>query len=293
MIMPLLQTTLLKMEPAGTLQSLDELFALASAMEQEAATKYGELAEEMRRQNRFDLLTVFSDLAAAEREHVDSVQRWSQSRRGKLPDPALVRWEAPETFDSDATAEIKASNLMTPYRALAMAVRNEERAFAFWSYLAAYSKDPEIKQASETMAKEELGHVATLRTERRRAYHREHDQVGADEAGLPADRIEARRLELCLATHLAALEPRLEGAAAARTRQLREKTMRMADEVGGFGSFPGALEQRDAQTIAEALADAYLEGAERSGDAERVETLQHLAERAISRLAWLRSLGAE
>ena len=37
--MPLLRTTLLKMEPAGILQSLDELFALANAMEQEAATK--------------------------------------------------------------------------------------------------------------------------------------------------------------------------------------------------------------------------------------------------------------
>src|SRR3954447_1986063 len=196
MIMPLLRTTLLKMEPAGTLQSLDELFALANAMEQEAATKYAELAEEMRRQDRAELLTVFSDLAAAEREHVDSVQRWSQSRRGKRPDPALVRWEAPETFDSDATAEIKASNLITPYRALAMAVRNEERAFAFWSYLAAYSKDPEIKKASEAMAKEELGHVATLRKERRRAYHREHDQARADEARLPAEWIEARKLEL-------------------------------------------------------------------------------------------------
>src|SRR4051794_18842200 len=121
--MPLLRTTLLQAEPAGTLHSLDELFALANAMETEAATKYAELAEEMQRQDRPDLAAVFADLAAAEREHVDSVQRWSQSRRGKLPDPALVRWEAPETFDRQAAAEIKASKLMTPYRALAMAVR--------------------------------------------------------------------------------------------------------------------------------------------------------------------------
>ena len=290
--MPLLRTTLLK-EPAGTLQSLDELFALANAMEQEAATKYAELAEDMRRQGRADLLTVFTDLAAAEREHVDSVRRWSQSRRGKLPDPALVRWEAPETFDRDATAEISASNLMTPYRALAMAVRNEERAFAFWSYLAAYSGDPEIKEASEAMAKEELGHVAMLRKERRRAYRGEHDRAQADDTRLPAERVGARRLELCLATHLTALERRLQGAAAERTRELRDNTTRMADEVGDFGSFPGAMEQRDAQTIAETLADAYLEGAERSGNAERLETLQRLAERAISRLAWLRSLGGD
>jgi hypothetical protein len=67
----------------------------------------------------------------------------------------------------------------------------------------------------------------------------------------------------------------------------------MADEVNDFGSFPGAIEQRKAQTIAEALVDAYLEGAERSGDAVRVESLQHLAERAISRFAWLRPLSAK
>ncbi len=151
--MLLAKTLLLKSEPAGTLHSLDELFALAHAMEQEAATRYTELADEMRRQNKHDLADVFADLAAAEREHVDSVTRWSQSRRHRDPDPALVRWDAPETFDAETAAEIKASRLMTPYRALAMAVRNEERAFAFWSYLAGYSDDAEIKTAAEAIAR--------------------------------------------------------------------------------------------------------------------------------------------
>lgn len=45
--MPLLRASLLKSEPAGELRSLDELFALAHAMEQEAANRYGELADEM------------------------------------------------------------------------------------------------------------------------------------------------------------------------------------------------------------------------------------------------------
>ncbi|MGX4803285.1 hypothetical protein [Bradyrhizobium guangdongense] len=71
----------------------------------------------------------------------------SQSRQGK--DPALVRWKAPETFVAETAAEMKNSGLMKPYRALATAVRNEEQAFAFWSYLAAYSEDPQIKKASE------------------------------------------------------------------------------------------------------------------------------------------------
>ena len=64
----------------------------------------------------------------------------------------------------------------------------------------------------------------------------------------------------------------------------------MSAQAAGFGQFPADLEQADAETIAEVLADAYLEGAESSNEALRLELLQTLAERAISRLAWLRAL---
>jgi hypothetical protein len=141
------------------------------------------------------------------------------------------------------------------------------------------------------MAREELGHVSTLRKERRRAYHREHGRTDADGlARVAPSQVDARRLELRLAAHLADAERRLQGAEAARARELLDETLEMADRAGSFGSFSGALEERDADVIAEALADAYLEGAERSDDAERVLILQRLAERAILRLAWLRSL---
>jgi rubrerythrin len=291
LVMPLLRTSLLLREPAGTLKSLDELFALANAMEEEAAKRYSELAEDMRRQNKTELAEVFAQLAAAEREHVDSVKRWSQSRRGKAPNPALVRWEAPETFDAETAREIGASLLATPYRALAMAVRNEERAFAFWSYVAAYSDDSEVKQAAEAMAREELGHVSTLRKERRRAYHKEHEETDRARRGeTGAMQIDARELEVRLAAQLADLERGLVGAAAIRTRELREETMQMSKKAEGIGSFPVWLEQRDSETISEALADAYLEAAENSNDQTRVAFLQGLAERAIARLAWLRLL---
>jgi rubrerythrin len=291
LVMPLLRTSLLLREPAGTLKSLDELFALANAMEEEAAKRYSELAEDMRRQNKTELAEVFAQLAAAEREHVDSVKRWSQSRRGKAPNPALVRWEAPETFDAETAREIGASLLATPYRALAMAVRNEERAFAFWSYVAAYSDDSEVKQAAEAMAREELGHVSTLRKERRRAYHKEHEETERARRGeTGAMQIDARELEVRLAAQLADLERGLVGAAAIRTRELREETMQMSKKAEGIGSFPVWLEQRDSETISEALADAYLEAAENSNDQTRVAFLQGLAERAIARLAWLRLL---
>ena len=284
--MPLLRTSLLKSEPAGTLQSLGELFALANAMEREAADRYTALAADMQRQEKLDLATVFAELAAAEREHVDSVARWSQSRLGKPPDPALVRWEAPETFDSESAAEITTSRLMTPYRALSMAVRNEERAFAFWSYVAGFTEDPEIRKAAEAMAREELGHVATLRKERRRAYHSEHDTLRAGQQG----HIDAAVLERRLAAQIADLAHRLEGEPGNRARELHRETTKMTALAAGIGRFPVSLEQSDAQTIAETLVDAYLDGAENSEAPDRLESLQGLAERAIARLAWLRAL---
>jgi len=285
--MLLSRTLLLKNEPAGTLRSLDELFALASAMEKEAADRYAGLADEMRLQKRDDLHAVFAELADAEREHVDSVTRWSQSRRGKAPDPTLVRWEVPETFDVEASAEIKGSRLMTPYRALSMAVRNEERAFAFWSYVAAFAEDPQIKKAAETMAREELGHVSTLRKERRGAYHRERTAAASSSSG---ERVDAAALERCLVTRIAEIEATLQDAPRNRARELREEATRISVRAAGLVSFPATLQKSDAQSIAEALTEGYLEGAERSDTPERLESLQWLAERAIARLAWLRSL---
>jgi rubrerythrin len=288
--MPLLRTSLLKAEPTGTLHSLDELFALANAIKQEAASRYAELADEMRRQNKPELSAVFAQLAAAEREHVASVARWSLSRLGRMPDPALVRWEAPKTFEAEATEEIRTSRLMTPYRALSIAVQNEERAFAFWSYVAAFAGDDEIKEAAEAMAREELAHVSTLRKERRRAYHSEHEQLRARGNTVPSRHVDAAVLERCLVGFLTELQRRLGGASANRAHELLQETKAMSAEAAGFGRFPAALEQADAQTIAEALSDAYLEGAEGAREPERLQSLQSLAERAIARLAWLRSL---
>jgi rubrerythrin len=285
--MPLLRNSLLRSDPASVIRSQDEMFALAHAMEQEAASKYDDLAEEMRRQHKDDLAAVFVKLADAEREHVDKVAQWSRAHRGKEPDPTLVRWQMPETFDAEATAEVKTSGLMTPYLALAMAVQNEERAFAFWSYMAAYSEDPAIQKSAEAMAKEELGHVSTLRKERRLAYHGQRGAQGAEGDA----RIDAGALEQCLAVKLVEMEGTLDPPVARRMSELVAETLAMACEATSL-QLPRALERMDAVEIAEALADAYLEGAERASDAAHVGSLQRLAEKAIARLAWLRSLVA-
>lgn len=103
-------------------------------------------------------------------------------------------------------------------------------------------------------------------------------------------RVDAPALELRLAAQLADLERGLGGAAAARTGQLLQETMQMSMQAEGIGKFPISLELEDAETISEALAEAYLENVESSDDQTQVALLQGLAEKAIGRLAWIRSM---
>jgi Uncharacterized conserved protein len=276
--------SLLRTEPEGSVKSLDELFAIAAAMEDEAASRYAEIATRMRRNGQDSLAEVFERLSADEKGHLDSVVRWSQSAQRGQPDPARIRWQLPETFDDEGAATTD-PRLLSAYRALSMAVRNEERAFAFWSYVAAHAATPEIRQAAETMAHEELGHVALLRRERRKAFHAERDR-SEGQSDLAA--LERRLADL--------LKPLAEKAPPPERKRLEgfvEEARRHADALTQLpltigtvstGSIPA-----DPTAIAELLADRYLEAGDTLRDEEALERVQELAQRAIARLAWLRS----
>ena len=78
-----------------------------------------------------------------------------------------MKWETPPAYDED---EARGAEL-SAYQALAFAVRNEERAFAFYSYVAAEAENAEIRALAEDFARDELQHAALLRQYRRRAFH--------------------------------------------------------------------------------------------------------------------------
>ncbi len=284
--------SLLKSEPAGTVTSLEELFAIAAAMEHEAATRYAEIAGRMRQEGDPALADVFERLSADERSHLDSVVHWSERTKGQAPDPARIRWEIPETFDDEGAATVH-PRLLSAYRALAMAVRNEERAFAFWSYVAAHAETAEIRQAAEAMAHEELGHVATLRRERRQAFRAERGQPGSLQE--PADggrtlaaleRRLADLLEPLAAKAMAHDKTRLEGFAA-EARLHAEELERHPITVSAITPLTDPPD--DPVALAELLTDRYLEAGDALQEEEAVGRAQALAGRAISRLAWLRA----
>ncbi|WP_262268342.1 ferritin family protein [Microvirga yunnanensis] len=283
---------LLKDEPPDAVRSLEELFAIAAAMEHEAATRYAEIAERMRREGNPKLADVFERLSADEQGHLDGVVHWSQKTKGHDPDPARIRWELPETFDDEGAATTD-PKLLGAYRALSMAVRNEERAFAFWSYVAAHARVPEIQRAAETMAHEELGHVATLRRERRKAFHAERRPLGRrqadDDGGKDLAALERRLADLLdpLATQASPQErERLEGFAAEARRNADELAQSLI-AMPGDRSIAGPPD--DPVALAELLTDRYLEAGDALRDEEALRRVQAMAGRAIARLAWLRS----
>jgi rubrerythrin len=282
--------SLLKTEPPAAVRSLDELFAIAHAMEDEAATRYAEIAGRMREEGNPRLAEVFERLSADERGHMDGVTRWSESQRGRAPDPSLIRWQLPETFDDEGISTTD-PRLLSAYRALATAVRNEERAFAFWSYVAAHAGSPEIRQAAETMAHEELGHVATLRRERRHAFHAERPASGGHSGN---GVVEAAALERRLADLLEPLGAKAPQAERVRLKELSDEAVRHAEELEASGiSMPAPPHGQgipdDPLAIAELLADRYLEAADNLRDEGALGRVQALAGRAVARLAWLRS----
>ena len=283
----------LKTEPSGRVRSMDELLALALALEHQAATRYAELAERVRADGLPEVAAVFDRLAEEERQHEESVEIWARRRIGEVPARSALSPSGTDTFDDEAAAELAASRLASPYRVLSMAVRNEERAFLFWSYIAAQAETDELRQAAERVALEELDHVALLRRARRGAYHEERAKgVRRAPRSVSALLSEAAPAERRLASELMAMAERSEGDVRGDAEALASEAIATAARldilVGGAAS--PADDGQDQLARAERLVEDYLEIADHSRDEMILATIQPIARQAILRLAWLRAV---
>jgi len=220
-------------EPAPTaVNSIEQMLAIAHAMEREAAARYAVLADCMRRVDQREIAELFAGLAVEEQGHVDSVERLAEKTLHGAPDPALIHAALPETFARED--EANAAALLSPYRTLSIAVRQEERAFSFWSYVAAQSDNSALRELAETFARQELIHAAKLRHARRKAFHAERAGVRAtggeagDRPSPAAIRAKAAQLAAAFATFCAAAAQQLRSGSDALTAALFEK---LADET--------------------------------------------------------------
>lgn len=273
-------TRLFIREPKAEVTSLAELVGIANALETEAVRRYTMLAEAMDRRGETATAATFRDLLAEEEGHVGAVGHWAASLGKDVPPPGDFVWRLPPEL-GDSWDEVAGSALLTPYRALSIAVVNEQRAFAFYAYIVANATDPEIAREAEHLAREELAHAALLRRKRRLAYRRERpDQPATAPPAIetPEDfRMLVRRLEGEAATVHAGLAARFEAAGDPAAARLLTELAQRESRAAGLG--PLRSEGPPDKVTAESPPSLYraIEPLERMA-----EIYEHLAEQAPS-----------
>lgn len=279
-----------------TVSSTSELLAIAHAMEMEAGRRYRDLAARMRLRGNAALAELFTFLGGIEEKHASKIDSTAISLTGRAAEPAHVRWDLPENFDEEQAS----SRLLTPYLALAIAVRNEERSFAFYCYVAAEAPSENIREFAEALAKEELDHARLLRRERRKAYRAEDGGGRRAGRGKVPDSVDellaaAAEMEGAAAPYHAALASRLEATDANAARSFARAASDEAQTAESISARLGHAIPRapitaaptleDGLRILEALFEFYADVAERSTDEDIVREAQALAERAVHRLS--------
>ena len=290
--------------PIEAVTDLDQLLAIAVGMEHEAAERYERLAEAVEHHHAPELAALFRQLARMERDHEAGIGRWARRDGLAPPQPLHFSWQFPETFGAEADGD--AAHVLTPYRALSIAVRNEEQAFAFYAYLSAMAPDDDVRRHADALARAELNHVAQLRAMRRRAFHADRQHPTAvprtpEQLRRGAARLEAEAARLTTLAADTAAQAGLSPAAAV-LRRLAEEAQRTAERFGGAsadtahaaaaGLTPfGAL--RLALRHAEEVLETYLAAADQATDSAVLDDAQALAETALARLTLIRSRLAE
>ncbi|TDQ82913.1 rubrerythrin [Dongia mobilis] len=157
--------------PSTHVRSLAELLSIALAIETEAVRRYRELAAAMARRGEAETSAVFADMALEEDGHIRAIQKLAAQVGCPAIQPETHAWRLPPEF-AESWDRVAGSALLTAYRALAIAVDNEQRAFSFYTFIAAEAEDAETIRFAEVLAQEELNHAALLRKWRRAAYRR-------------------------------------------------------------------------------------------------------------------------
>jgi len=291
---------LLTAVPPVPVRSLSELYAIAFDQAQKAARQYSALATQMD-ERLLPVRPVFEVLAGRERNRCDSLSAACLAACGKRPDASDLRWAPIDLVPAAEVADIGDSSLATPYAAWALAARQRQRGFVFWTYVIALAEDPLVRETAEELAREALSDGNQLRRERRLAWRAER-KIGNEDAAKTEDGIgesgSAALLESLLFRDMMAWSQRLD--------PVQRKQLLTLDPAPLPPPFLTPSDGNDADTKieeieqvkrralrrAEQLSNIYLDDADRAVDQSSMELAQKLAARSIMRLAGLRHLAA-
>ncbi len=239
---------------------------------------------------------MFEVLSLREQERAESINEASLTATGRPPDQADLRWTPIDLVPAEELSDIVNSLLSTAYGAWALAVRHRERAFIFWTYIAALTESADVREAAEDMAREALRDGNLLRRERRLAWRTERGRPQAGDSTGGSEIVSAALLESLLLKDIFRWS---EEAPAPE----RGSLLSLIGSSASSSIFPdhdmaspssGSLEEvkRRALRRAEQLSSIYLDEADSAVDQSRLELAQELAARSIARLADLRAIAS-
>jgi rubrerythrin len=270
--------------PYETVRSVKDLLAVANAMERDSADRYRGFAARLRKQGDTALAGQFEALAELEDRHVGEVAARARSSLGRSGSPLPAGWRLPQRFDDEEAR----GALMNAYQALAFAVRNEERAFAFYTYVAAAAHDQAVRALAEDLARDELDHASRLRRLRRRAFHQNRPVNLEIPTSVERLGVLVRQWEKTAAASHAVLADRLERAG---RREEADIFQRLATEEEAAAADAPVTEACSLSSANEGLRlieetfDRLALIAERAKNELVVVEAQRLAENIIARLA--------
>lgn len=182
-------------------KTTSDLMSIALQAEREAIRRYTMLAESMLKGNNKSTAALFERMVNEEVEHERLLLEW-MTKEGIEENPRIepIVWKDPHV-SGVYNDEAYDPYYSTPYKALAFAVHNEEIAFRFYTHVEANSENEAVRKYAEVLAREELGHAALLRAERRLAYHRER-KSDTNAPKLDPDLIQTQSDLLAAAIHI-------------------------------------------------------------------------------------------
>ena len=146
------------MSKAGNpnVKDLNDLLAVAYQIEIDAVDRYNLLADQMETHNNPELVKVFRDLARAEGIHGEEIRRMA----GDFDVASHAAKIAKFVNDSPEEADLSSAHyLMTPWHALQLSLKGEERALAYFTSIVETTKDPKVKEMAAELVEEEVEHV--------------------------------------------------------------------------------------------------------------------------------------
>jgi rubrerythrin len=153
------------------IRSVRQLAGIANEIETQTIEAYRALARQMARRGHAETARTLLQMAAEAEAH--AAVHWPAGRPGGIGDRGDRSIDMLPPEFAGLWDAVRESALLTPYRALALAVQNEQRAFVFYSYLAAHAQDAAAAEEAERLALAKLRHAAALRRWRRAAYRDE------------------------------------------------------------------------------------------------------------------------